>query len=320
MKYLMLFFLFPFYLSAENLEMTIHLNEADNNIVSIVKFKEERKSTSLENAQAIIVNFESLYNKIEKRNRFKKEEYRSQVEVLSKQFIKPFEQEIEAASEIQIILDTNLLKLPVEYLELKGSPISVQKIITFKLDHKKQAAIELNLTTGTIVADKSCDPQFACRAAHNYFPEAAYYSSKEINAQDLKEEQQDLLLISAHGFSDGKTQGVLGWNHNRLSVQKIKKINPKICYFDSCQQGVNFNYLKALYNNNTLNYYLGPIVSNDSGDSSTKNIASFFLYITNQKSPAQSLLETKQDLYKSYKKKRRIVRESKSLCFRLYEL
>ncbi len=264
----------------------------------------------------------TLYDAVENKTHKKMPDFLKSQAYLSEHLIHPFEGMLENCSSIQITLDSTLLKIPFEYLRLNKKELSTYRAMVFRLPDTNFAVQHesINLESGTIVRDKSCDPQNACKTIKETNAKFKFFSSKEIKPNDLALQNQDFLLISAHGYAYENNRGVLGWDYIHMQRETLIKLNPKLAYFDSCQQGINLNYLEAFKAAEGLNYYIAPIISNDAGDSSTKTIEWFFEFLQNGLTPSKALFETKKKLKHHYKRKKLLTIYNKALSFRLYEL
>jgi len=272
-------------------------------------------------SKSILAYTQDAYEIVESKKHRRKSSFEKSISELSKTLILPFEDLLKKCTKVQITLDGKLLKIPFEYFKINELELATYKPLVFRLPGNEFPEINepIILNSGTIVRTRNCDPQNACKTIKQSNPNFTFHSSKAINPDQLKNKNEDLLLISAHGYA-AKNRGVLGWNHIHLKKEELKIINPKLTYFDSCQQGINLNYLEALQEAEGLNYYISPIISNDSGDSSTRTIEWFFDFQSKNKNPIQALFVTKKKLNQHYKRKKKLTRYNKAFSFRIYEL
>ena len=81
-------------------------------------------------------------------------------------------------------------------------------------------------------------------------------------------------------------------------------------------------FLQAFQDKSDVQFYLGPIISNDAGDSSTKTMIWFFTAVLEHGNPIKALFETRKRLFEFYATKERlnIVKSlNKAFAFRIYE-
>lgn len=129
----------------------------------------------------------------------------------------------------------------------------------------------------------------------------------------------DLLLISGHGSLDGR-EGEIELDDESLTSEELSEISTTLTYFDSCQMGINWDFVDTFYEEGTTRYYLAPVISNDAGDSSTRTLQSFFEGIKEHGRPEKALFDTRKKLFEFYttKGKKPVVVLNKSFPFRLY--
>lgn len=272
--------------------------------------------------ESILALSHKAYDIVENKTHRKRKIFKNAIGTLSKELLHPFKTLVGESSQIIITIDKELIKIPFEYFRIGDHELNIYKPLLFRLEATHSDGLDkvLKINSGTIIRVKDCDPQNACKTIKKSNPLLKFYSSKHIDPSQLSKEKQDLLLISAHGYAYEKNRGFMGWNKAPVKAEQLNKLNPKFTYFDSCQQGINLNYLEALIEAEGLNYYLAPVISNDSGDSSTKTIEWFFEYINAEVIPIDALIETKRRLFTHYKRKRFLTRYNKSLSFRMYIL
>lgn len=273
-------------------------------------------------SKSVLDYTQTAYKIVEDKQHKRKSTFEVAINELSETLLFPFEDLLKECDKVQITLDGKLLKIPFEYFKINEFELAIYKPLVFRLfgNEFPEFSKPIILNSGTIIRTRNCDPQNACKTIKKSNPNFTSHSSKAINPNQLGNKNEDLLLISAHGHAYEKNRGFLGWNHILFEKEQLKKMNPKLTYFDSCQQGINLNYLEALQEAKGLNYYISPIISNDSGDSSTKTIESFFDFLKEKKNPIIALFETKNRLNQHYKRKKKITRYDKAFSFRIYEL
>lgn len=310
-------------LQCENLANTLSLSYSIENdkILCTGKLNEEVIQTEVD-VEATLKLVEETYGIVENKHHKKKIDFAKGINELSKSLLNPFGNMVEECNQIVVTIDSNLVKIPFEYLNINETELAISKPLIFRLKETNITKIDsiLVINSGLIVRNKSCDPQNACKMIKQSNPELKFYSSKSIEPDQLSNVDEDLLLVSAHGNAFEKNRGFTGWNKTPIEPKLLEKLNPKITYFDSCQQGINLNYIESLLKSKGLNYYIAPIISNDSGDSSTKTIKWFFEKINTGHPPIIALFETKKRLNSHYKRKKLLTRYNKSLSFRLYIL
>lgn len=270
--------------------------------------------------------FSKLYYTIDEIEYPKLKEYLRIVDTLSDQLVKPFNRELEKCQSIIVEIDSTLLNFAIEFLNFKNQSIALYRPLVFTINDRQQleSADTLSLTRGFIVRDPTSDPENACRNIYRNYPTSELKPAYKIYEKDLVQKNNiDFILISAHGDADSLTfKGGIALNKiDNVNPYFFKLNNPKIVYIDACQQGINWTYINALSETKETNFYLGPLVSNDSGESSTKTINWFFAYLSKTHNPIISLWETRKRLYNHYNKKIKTLDViNKSFIFRIYKI
>ena len=285
------------------------------------------KSTTIYSERIITkIRFSKLYNIIDEIEYSKLNLYLKTVDTLSKQLVKPFSAELDKCQSIIIEIDSSLLNFGIEFLNFRTETIAIYRPLVFKINDKGEVdgMDTLSLTRGCIIRDPTSDPENACRNIYRSYPTSEFKSAYKIYEKDLiLKDNIDFILISAHGDADSLTfKGGVALNKiENMNPYFLKVNNPKVVYIDGCQQGINWTYIEALSETKEINFYLGPIVSNDSGESSTKTINWFFSYLSKTHNPVVSLWETRKKLYSHYTKKIKAMDViNKSFIFRIYKV
>jgi hypothetical protein len=285
----------------------------------------QEKAITLE-ADIIKKRFGLLYDIIDKINYRDIKRYLKTVDTLSSQLVFPFAKELSQCRSVIIEIDSLLLNLPVEFLINNKKAIAINKPLVFTINNyavnKNDSTIKLH--KGFIVRDSTSDPENACLTTLYNYPKSGFKSASKITAKDLTLKPGiDFMLISAHGDADSITfRGGITLNKiDNVPPLFFKENNCKLVYIDGCQQGINWAYIAALAQTHETNFYLGPIVSNDSGESSTKTINWFFSFLKQTDNPVLSLFKTRVKLYNHYNKKiNKMDVINKSYIFRIYKL
>lgn len=270
--------------------------------------------------------FAVLYRIIDEIEYSKLNLYLNSVDTLSALLVKPFTAEIDKSQSITIEIDSSLLNFPIEFLNFRTTSVALSRPLVFKINeiHNVEGIDTLTLHRGFIIRDPTSDPENACRNIFSYYPSSEFKSAYKIYENDLGLKSNiDFILVSAHGDADSITfRGGIALNKIKNVKSDFFKVNnPKIVYIDGCQQGINWAYISALAETPETNFYLGPIISNDSGESSTRTINWFFSHLNKTHNPITSLWETRKQLYKHYNNKiKKMDVINKSFIFRIYKV
>lgn len=211
----------------------------------------------------------------------------------------PIQAWIDQASAIEFVLAEECLFYPLDALYYQGHPLFLDKPITYSLHGHSDALLQVSdQWKGVLIADKTSDPEQAVLSVKPLFPDSLYFDNLEVHPEDLQNiTAADFVLISGHGGPDDGDG--IDLEHIPIRPETLVHMAPKLVYFDSCQLGINRGFLHSLHRSGTL-YYVAPILSNESGDSSTKTIERFFGALSAGKSPADALFAARKTLYEHY--------------------
>lgn len=277
------------------------------------------------NHAAIKKDFGFLYRTVDEIAYKQWETYRKAVAVLSEATVKPFENHLAQCSRIVVETDSDLLNFPVEFLQMRNQAIAALRPMVFTVAGfaNKNGSDTLTLRKGFILRDPTSDPEDACTTTFQRYPGSTFRSTYRVKPDDFRfKPGVDFLLMSAHGFADSLTlRGCVFARDSPVRPLILCRTNLKLVYVDGCQQGINWSYIKTLAQADKTTFYLGPVVSNDSGESSTLTINWFFLHLKETADPVMALWQTRKQLYQHYKRRLHgmdVV--NKSFVFRIYKI
>jgi hypothetical protein len=303
---------------------TIRIRVSNKNLNILAKSNLGKKEIDIP-VNEINQYFETVYTCLEEIKDSKN--FLPAIKELSSKVIQPFANILEKTDHICFIIEPKIVRHLYDVLELNGKPLFLNYAITyiiseFEIDEEPEVVIE----DAFIVSDVTCDPEKACKNLHSQISKTGsseYYEMEDISVEDITEGADDisLLLISSHGGFDDDESSEITINDESMTAEEMAELDCSIIYCDSCQMGVATDFLEAFAENESTQYYLAPVISNDAGDSSTLTIQWFFENLKKTRNPAQSLFATRKKLYQHYtaKKLSNIATLNKSFPFRLYE-
>jgi len=211
----------------------------------------------------------------------------------------PIQAWIEQASAIEFVLAEECLFYPLDAIYYQGHPLFLDKPITYSLHGHSDTSVRVSdQWKGVLIADETSDPEQAVLSVKTLFPSSIYFDNLEVYPEDLQNiTAADFVLISGHGGPDDGDG--IDLEHIPIRPETLVHMDPKLVYFDSCQLGINRGFLRSLHRSGTL-YYVAPILSNESGNSSTKTIEQFFGALYKGESPAYALFAARKTLYEYY--------------------
>lgn len=275
-------------------------------------------------ASPVRENFENIYRAIDLIDNKQLKAFSNTVRTLSKLLVKPFAAQISSCQTIIITVDSTLINFPLEFLQAEGKPIALVRPVVFRLTENAFDGIrQLKLKKGLIIRDPTADPEDACASTFFRYPASTYKSAYRLSPASVRKgKDDDFLLISTHGYIDNFTcAGRILFKDSTLPPIFFSQNHFKLVYLDACQQGINWSYLSVLSKAAQPAFYLGPIVSNDSGESSTKTINWFFSEMKkNGGDPVKAIWQTRNHLFSNYNKKLSPLNVvNKAFIFRIYQ-
>jgi hypothetical protein len=243
----------------------------------------------------------------------------NEITYLSQKLINPILPLIDSCEIINIIVSESSVRIPFEFLRYRDDFIYKQKPILFCYEKVNLDQIhKVDFQKGFIVCDLTADPENACGDIHKKINSDFHYIT-DLNIDTIRKVQNmDFILMSIHGAVNIKSSdGYMNVNGYKLIPSIFTQKKLKLIYFDSCHLGKGKNFVdrfKAL----NAEYYIGPIISNQAGNSSTKTILAFFEHLE-KNDPLESLMKTKKELI-AYSDNNILVELWFAAPFRLYKM
>lgn len=281
---------------------------------------------TLEGESSVLLNhIATLYNILEEKETERLKEFDASLSFLSERLLKPFTSQIDTHDFIRFIVFDDLIRAPLDLLLYRGQYLFLQRRVCYQIDEGLvDDEPEVEIESALLLADLSADPERACAQVGELVAEAVYAEEADARIELLEEHSDnvDLIIISAHGTLDDENKGFLTLNDEDIGKEQLESFSTWIVYFDSCQQGINMDYLETFQYESDVEYYLAPIISNDAGDSSTKTMLWFTEKVMASQNPFQALFETRQSLFNYYTNEEQldpIKVLNKAFAFRIYE-
>ena len=209
-----------------------------------------------------------------------------------------------SASEIQFIINRDMVKYPFDILHYGDTQLFLSKPVSYSFE--KHAVSQLSVSTnwvGLIASDVTADPERGCLLAKVIYPKSEYFDVWGLTPRDIEEmDDPDFILISTHGSVSDEDNDSMTLGAEKLVPKNFSGKSPKLVYFDSCGLGVSLEFIDVFQQAGTC-YYLGPIWSNEAGISSTKTIDLFFSALLKDSSPSFALFEARKALYETFRLK-----------------
>jgi hypothetical protein len=154
-----------------------------------------------------------------------------------------------------------------------------------------------------IIEDKAINPEKCCRILADVLPSSRYYSMDGMNLARLSSlDAANVVLISMHGYVGFTPRDYMKMGDELLRPEHLTRFSPEMVYLDSCALGSSASFIESFRELGTK-YYLGPLVGNEAGNSSTKTIAFFFERLKAGDTPARAMFSTRKKLYDLYGEK-----------------
>ena len=209
-----------------------------------------------------------------------------------------------SASEIQFVIDRDMVTYPFDILRYGDTQLFLSKPVSYSFE--KRPVSQLSVSTdwvGLIASDVTADPERGCLLVKVMYPRSEYFDVWGLTPQDIeKMDDPDFILISTHGSVSEDDNDSMTLGAEELVPKNFSGKSPKLVYFDSCGLGVSLEFIDVFQQAGTR-YYLGPIWSNEAGNSSTKTIDFFFAALLKGSSPPYALFEARKALYETFRSK-----------------
>lgn len=271
---------------------------------------------------SVLSQCNTIYDTIEAKSTGKTKQLKAAVADLSTKLIVPAADLITATDHINFIADKALVRCAFDLLEKDGQPLYLTHKITYTSAGYRAKNAPHKLRGGLFVADPTTDPENGLKQAAKKISGSQWFAVKDTSLKRIRSARKyDTLVISAHGDLDNTNSGSMGINDEELDSDLFETVTADLAYFDSCQMGVNWDFVETFQSERTAHYMLAPITSNDAGDSSTRTVMWFFESLQQSGDAAAALLKTRQRLFKQYTKERLdyVTILNKAFPFRLYE-
>ncbi len=270
----------------------------------------------------VLAQCNTIYDTIEAKASGKTKQLKAAVADLSANLISPAATLIQGTDHVNFIVDKALVRCPFDLLENSGQPLYLTHKITYTSAGYRAKNKARKSAGGLFIADPTTDPEDGLKLAAEKISGSKWLAVKDASLKRIRSAgKYDTLVISAHGDLDNTNSGSMGINDEELDSDLFETVKTGLAYFDSCQMGVNWDFVETFQSERTAHYMLAPITSNDAGDSSTRTVMWFFEHLQESGDAAAALLKTRQLLHKQYTKERRnyVTILNKAFPFRLYE-
>jgi len=230
----------------------------------------------------------------------------------------PIRDLVEKALEIEFIISKECIYFPFDALYFNGKQLFLQKPILYNLNGLQNSQININKNwKGFMVSEMTADPDRGVLLIKKILPESQYFDSSEVYLKDFNKARDiDFIIISTHG-------GVKSMYLDHITVfpKHLAVMEPKLVYLDSCTLGVSYDFLYCLQKEG-IQYFLGPILSNEDGNSSTITMKGFFTALLRGEKPSQALFSTRKALYNRFKLQKNSfsMLMFRAFTFRIYRL
>jgi hypothetical protein len=298
----------------------------DNDFCIYAEAEDYEKELTLKGqAKEIVSHFETIYDIVEEEKEHRERDLQDILRTLSELLIAPFVQQLKKCDLVRFVVYEDLVHCAFDLLLFEGVYLFLQRSVCYQVEEGKgEDEPAIKLESALLIADLSADPEEACWGVSKLIPQSSYLEVKDADLSVIEEAagRVDALVISAHGELDDDDHGMVYINDETIGSKLIGRLEAWVVYFDSCQQGLNMTFLQAFQDKSDTQFYLGPIISNDAGDSSTKTMAWFFTAMLQHGNPIKALFETRKRLFEFYSKQKRLdiaISLNKAFAFRLYE-
>ncbi|MDW5415784.1 hypothetical protein R6242_04260 [Iodobacter sp. CM08] len=270
---------------------------------------DSNKTSPERSAKDISKDFRQIYTALEETQEWDGK-FDARLQRLSQELYGPLLPAMRKASCIVFSIEPRFMHFALDLLPIDGSPLFVQKAVAFSLGKPRADTSSLTpKSRGLIVRDLDTDPEDGANEVRKLYPNSILHNAKNVGAKLFVEANYDFLLISAHGFvtpalgSDlADPDDSIRLGKGEINADALAKAKFKLLYLDSCQLGMSKPFIDAA-SRSGARHYLAPIISNESGHSSTLTIRYFFGDLNKGKTPMEALFHARKRLYQDFQSK-----------------
>ncbi|MCX7205764.1 MAG: hypothetical protein NT086_07210 [Proteobacteria bacterium] len=258
-------------------------------------------------AKLISREFRQIYDILEKTKK-QDARFEARLKRLSQELFDPLLPAMRQASCIVFHIQPRFMHFALDLLPVDGAPLFVEKALAFSFGVPK----DLDLpdfgsdSRGLIIRDPETDPDNGAKEVKAYYPSSKVYAAKQAGPSLFTQADEDFLLISAHGFvvpgmgeKDFDPDDSLLFGKKHMQADGLAGGKFKLVYFDSCQMGLSAPFIDAA-SRSGARFYLAPIISNESGHSSTLTMRYFFTELNYGQSPMDALFSARKRIYDDF--------------------
>lgn len=287
-------------------------------------------ATSERSARLISKEFRKLYETLEENGKFDTA-FDARLRLLSDELLGPLRPALDQASCVVFQIDPGFLHFALDLLPVDGEPLFVRKPVAFTLAPPASRAMELPAARaqlrGLIVRDPDTDPEDGAGEVHTLYPASQLRRIEDADPRMFAYADYDFLLLSAHGSvtpswgsAPADLDDSISLGKRDIEADALDGSRFKLVYLDSCQLGISESFITSARRNGAR-HFLGPIISNESGNSSTLMIRYFFGALRQGGTPMDALFRARRQIYQEFQGKvERSVQVYYAYPFRLYLL
>lgn len=213
-----------------------------------------------------------------------------------------------AASCIVFHIQPRFMHFTLDLLPIDDEPLFVQKPVaySFKPPAAPDRLAESDFSAkprGLILRDPETDPQNAAGHVQKLYPTSQFQLIKNTTPAVFEQANYDFLVISSHGSvrpvlgaGDPHMDDSIRLGKEELNADELDTARFGLVYYDSCQLGLSKPFIDAA-SKGGARYYLAPIISNESGNSSTWTMKYFFNDVHDGKTPMDAMFHARQKIY-----------------------
>ena len=218
------------------------------------------------------------------------------------------------ASCIVFHIEPRFMHYTLDLLPVDGEPLFVQKPVAYSF--KPPAAPERRAETahagkprGLILRDPETDPDNATAEVLKLYPGSTFQLIKNTTPAVFEQAQYDFLVMSSHGSvrpalgpGNPDKDDSIRLGKEELNADELGSAKFGLVYYDSCQLGLSKPFIDAA-SQGGARHYLAPIISNESGNSSTWTMNYFFNDVYKGETPMNALFHARQKIYQDVEDK-----------------
>ena len=305
--------------------MHISVHQQDDRLTLQAEFGGATQTVTPERSAAILSKeFRRIYDMLEE-NRRLDARFDARMAILSHELFGPLLPGLRKAPCVIFEIEPTSMHFALDLLPVDGVPLFVHTPVAFSFDKpggaaavqdtasrvqppaRSVAAVALGpQSKGFILRDPETDPDDATGDVQKLYPGSKFQLIKSATPDMFARSRYDFLLISGEGVVSptwGKPEkdenDAIGLGEDDMYPKDLQGAAFNLVYLDASQLAMSKAFIDAARRSGAR-HYLAPLITNETGHSSTLTLRYFFGDLNQGMAPIDALYRTRRQLYKEF--------------------